>query len=123
MATKTPDVATPGVVLLPIHLAGQYTADRTAAARIKLPFKAMVLGVSASARASGGTTPTLAVDIQAGGTTILAAPIDVTAGAVAEGEIATDTVADEAILTVDLDIGGTNPTWDDLDVLVTLVRL
>lgn len=123
MPTQTPGLSTPGVFPLPIHLAGQHTADRTAVSRIKLPFPAKILGVSVSARASGGTTPTLAVDVQAGGTTILSAPISVTAGAVAEGTVATDTIADEAILTVDLAIGGTNPTWDDLDVLLTLVRI
>lgn len=120
--TPNLSVATPGVVLLPIHLQGQHTANVTAAARIKLPFPAKVLGVSASARASGGTTPTLTVDVLDDGVSMLSAPITVTAGAVAEGTVAAATVADESLLTVNLAIGGSTPTWDDIDVLVTLVR-
>lgn len=122
-ATATPTIATPGVQVIPLHIAGQQTADVAAAIRLKLPFKAKLLGVSASARASGGTDPTLAVDIQAAGTTVLSAPIAVTAGAVAEGTLATTTIADETVITVDLDLGGTSPTWDDITVLLTVVRL
>ena len=120
--TPNLSVATPGVVLLPIHLQGQHTANVTAAARLKLPFPAKVLGVSAAARASGGTTPTLTVDVLDDGVSVLSAPITVTAGAVAEGAVAAATVADESLLTVNLAIGGSTPTWDDIDVLVTLVR-
>jgi len=123
MAIKNLGVATPGVLLLPFHLQGQFTGDVTAAARLKLPFKARVLGVSAAARASGGTSPTLTVDVKEGGTTILTAPVAVTAGAVAEASVADAALADEAELTVDLAIGGSSPTWDDIDVLITLVRV
>src|SRR5690242_17422154 len=83
----TPNV-TPGagqVVVIPLHVSGQYTTTTAGVARFTLPFPAAVLGVSASARASGGTTPTLTVDVKEGGVTILSAPISVTAGAVAEG--------------------------------------
>lgn len=121
-ATPNIAVATPGVMVLPVHLQGQFTADVTAAVRIKLPFPAKVLGVSASARASGGTDPTLAIDVLDDGATILSAPISVTAGAVAEGTLAAPTIADESVLTVNLDLGGTDPTWDDVDLLITLIR-
>lgn len=121
-ATPNIAIATPGVMVLPVHLPGQYTASVTAVARIKLPFEAKVLGVSASARASGGTTPTLTVDVLDDGTTILSAPIAVTAGAVAEGTLAAPTIADESVITVNLAIGGTTPTWDDVDLLITLIR-
>ncbi|MBF0248038.1 MAG: hypothetical protein HQL36_08210 [Alphaproteobacteria bacterium] len=120
--TSNLSVSTPGVVLLPVHLQGQHTADVTAAARIKLPFPAKVLGVSAAARASGGTTPTLTVDVLDDGVSMLSAPIAVTAGAVAEGTVTSTAVGDESVVTVNLAIGGTTPTWDDIDVLVTLVR-
>ncbi|WP_316978044.1 hypothetical protein [Shumkonia mesophila] len=121
-ATPNIAVATPGVQIVPIHLQGQFTADVTAVVRLKLPFPAKVLGVSASARASGGTTPTLTVDVLDDGTTILAAPIAVTAAAVAEGTLAAPTIADESVITVNLVITGTNPTWDDIDVVITLIR-
>lgn len=120
----TPNV-TPGagqVVVIPLHISGQYTATTTAVARFTLPFPAAVLGVSASARASGGTTPTLTVDVKEGGVTILSAPIAVTGGAVAEGTVTDTVLADEAAITVDFTIGGTSPTWNDMVVLITLYR-
>lgn len=120
----TPNYSTaiPGVVVVPVHLSGQYTADVTAVAKIKLPFRAQIVGVSATARASGGTTPTLTVDVQDDGVTVLTAPVAITAGAVAEAALATATIADESIVTIDLAITGTTPTWDDIDVLLTLIR-
>ncbi|MGE0256907.1 MAG: hypothetical protein AB7N54_19960 [Alphaproteobacteria bacterium] len=121
-ATTNVPVAIPGVVLVPLSIEGQRTADVTAVVRFKLPFPARVLGVSATARASGGTTPTLTVDVLEAGTTILDDPIAVTAGTVAEGTVTDAVLADEAVITVNLAITGTNPTWDDITVLLTLVR-
>lgn len=123
-AADTPNysVATPGVVLLPVHLSGQYDADVTGVATVQLPFPARILGVSATARASGGSAPTLAVEVLDDGTTVLSAPIDVTAGAVAEGTLAAPVVADESEISIDLAFGGTSPTFDDIDILITLVR-
>ena len=121
-ATGNVAAGTPGVVLLPFHLDGQFTADTTAVVRLRLPFKAHVLGVSASARASGGTTPTLTVNVKDDGTTILSAPIAVTAAAVSEGTVTAPSIADESVITIDLVITGTSPTWDDVDVLITLFR-
>lgn len=115
-------IATPGVVLVPVHLQGQFTATVTSAATLKLPFPAKVVGVSATARASGGTTPTLTVDVLDDASSVLSAPISVTAGAISEGAVATAKIADESVLTIDLTIGGGTPTWDDVDVLLTLVR-
>lgn len=105
MSTTNFPVGTPGIHVLPFHLGGQHTASVTAAVRFKLPFRASLIGVSAAARASGGTTPTLTVDVQVAGASALSAPVAVAAGAVAEA------------------IGGTTPTWDDVDVLLTLVRV
>ncbi|MCC7487628.1 MAG: hypothetical protein IT529_21850 [Burkholderiales bacterium] len=120
----TPNV-TPGagqVVVIPFHISGQYTATTAAVVRFAMPFPCDVLGVGAAARASGGTSPTLTVDVLAGGTTILSAPIAVTAGAYAEGTVTTTAIADEAAMTVTLTIGGTSPTWNDITVLITVVR-
>ena len=125
MTTPNLSIAIPGVVLLPLHLPGQYTASVTAVARLKLPFAARVLGVSAAARDSGGTSPTLTVDIEDDGESILTSAVSVTEGAVAQASIdaAKAVIADESELTVDLAITGTTPTWDDVDVLLTLVRI
>lgn len=119
----TPNYA-PGydVVAIPITLAGQRTATAAAVAGFKLPFPAKVIGVSASARASGGTSPTLTVDVKEAGTSILSAPVSVTAGAYAEATVSDSALADEAAITVDLAIGGTSPTWDDITVFITVVR-
>ncbi|MEX2372411.1 MAG: hypothetical protein WD800_01285, partial [Dehalococcoidia bacterium] len=69
-----------------------------------------------------GTTPTLTVDVLEGGVTVLSAPIAVTAGTVAEGTITDANLADESTITVNLVITGTSPTWNDITVLLTLVR-
>lgn len=116
--------ASPGadVVVLPVHLPGQHTADAADIAAIKIPFEARVLGVSATARASGGTNPTLTVDVQEDGSSILSTPVAVTAGTVAEASVSDTVLADEATLTLDLAIGGTSPTWDDVTVLLTVIR-
>lgn len=121
---QTPNlsVAVPGVFVMPFHVSGQYTATTTAVVRFALPFPAQLVSAQASARASGGTTPTLTVDVKAGGTTVLSAPFAVTAGAVSFGTITTSALADEAAMTVDLTIGGTSPTWNDIVIVLTFVR-
>ena len=110
------------VEVLPFHISGQYTANTTAVVRFAIPFKARLVGASATARASGGTTPTLTVDVLEAGVTVLSAPISVTAGTVSEGTITDADLADEAVITVNLAIGGTSPTWNDITVLLTVVR-
>jgi hypothetical protein len=62
------------------------------------------------------------VDVKEGATSILSSAISVTAGTVAEGTVSDTSLADESTITVDLAIGGTNPTWDDITVLLTLRR-
>lgn len=111
------------VQALPFHISGQYTATTANVVKITLPYKAKLIGVSTTARASGGTSPTLTVDVKQGGSTVLSAPIAVTAGTVAEGTITTSTLADESTITVDLTIGGTSPTWNDISLVLTVVRL
>ena len=108
------------VQMVPLVISGQYTATTTGVVQIKLPFKARLVGVSATARASGGTSPTLTVNVKQGATSVLSAPIGITAGTVAEGTITSPQLADESTLTVDLTIGGTSPTWNDISVVLTL---
>ncbi|MBI1397067.1 MAG: hypothetical protein GC151_13910 [Betaproteobacteria bacterium] len=110
------------VVLIPIHVSGQYTASTTAVARYKMPFACTLIGASASARASGGTSPTLAVNVKEAGTTVLSSTMSITAGSVTEGTISDSAIADEAELTVDFTIGGSSPTWNDISILLTCVR-
>lgn len=121
---QTPNVAVGAgqVVVIPFHISGQYTASTTAVIRFAMPFPGTVLGVGASARASGGTTPTLTVDVRSGAATILSAPFAVTAGAYSQGTITTSNIPDENAITVDLAITGTTPTWNDITVLITVAR-
>lgn len=122
-ATANPSPASPGYMVLPLQISKQWTASTTAVVRFKSPFPCAVVNVYATARASGGTSPTLTVDVKEAGSTILSAPISVTAGTVNEGTISDAALADEAVITVDLTIGGTSPTWDDITVVLVLKRL
>lgn len=122
-ATTNPSPASPGYMVLPIHVSGQYTATAAGVVKFKMPFPATVVHASATARASGGTSPTLTVDVLEAGTTILSSAISITAGTVSDGTLSDTALADEAAVTVDLTIGGTSPTWNDITVLLVLKRL
>ena len=111
-----------GVQIVSLPIMGIYTATRTGIVTFQIPFKAKVLGVSAKARASSGTTPTLTVDVKEGGVSILSAPFSVYSSAVTEGTISDKTIADEATVTVDLTIGGGSPVWEDIMAILTLRR-
>lgn len=121
-ATQNYSLGTP-VTMLPIMISGQRTASVTNVAKFTIPAKMKLIGVTATARASGGTTPTLTVDVLAASTSLLSAPVAVTAGAVAEATIATSAIPDETVLNISLAITGTSPTWDDISVMLTLVPL
>jgi hypothetical protein len=121
--TPNPSPASAGYMVLPFQISQQYTATTTGVVRFNAPFPCRVMSVYASARASGGTAPTLTVDVKAAGTTILTTPVAVTAGAVSEAVISTPKITDEATITMDLNIGGTTPTWNDITILLVLKRL
>tara|TARA_R110002096_G_scaffold172484_6_gene346183 strand:- start:661 stop:1107 length:447 start_codon:yes stop_codon:yes gene_type:complete len=121
-ATQNYSTAVPGVVVIPLHLDGQFTATTNPVAKFAIPFGAKLIGVSANARASGGTSPTLTVDVEDDGTSVLSSAISITAGTISEGTIANATIADESVIEVVLTIGGSSPTWDDITVLMTVVR-
>ena len=111
-----------GVQVVSLPIMGIYTATRTGIVTFQIPFKAKVLGVSAKARASSGTSPTLTVDVKEGGTSILSAPFSVYSSAVTEGTVSDKTIADEATVSVDLTIGGTSPVWEDVTTILTIRR-
>lgn len=114
--------AAPGVVVIPLHISGQYTATTPNVARFQMPFRCRLIGVTVSARASGGTAPTLTVDLFDDTVSALSAPISVTAGTYGLGTITNPLVLDESVMTVDLTITGTTPTWNDITILITVVR-
>lgn len=121
-ATTNYAISQPGVVVIPFHISGQYTTSTTAVIKFAMPFKCRLIGVGANARASGGTSPTLTVDLLDDGVSTLSAAISITAGTYSEGTITNAVVADESVMTVNLAIGGTSPTWNDITVLITCVR-
>ena len=121
-ATPNVTVGAGQVVVIPFHISGQYTSSTTAVIRFAMPFPCTILGVGASARASGGTSPTLTVDLLKGGVSVLSSAFSVTAGAYSEGTVSTSAVADESAMTVNLAIGGTSPTWNDITVFITVQR-
>ncbi len=120
-ANYAPQIA--GLTVIPFHVSGQYTATTNGVIRFALPFRARVLSVQANARASGGTSPTLTVDVLNGATSMLTAPVAITAGTVAFASIATPVHADESTINVNFAIGGTSPTWNDITVVLTVMRV
>lgn len=126
-ATANPVPGSTGVMVLPLVF------DRTVAAvstptiaRIKLPFPARVLSVSASTETAdyASTDEVYTIDVLEAGTTILTAPIDMLAAdTVYDGAIADATLADESVVTVALDVAGTTPSITDVTVLLVLKRL
>lgn len=121
-ATPNYSIAVPGVVVIPFHVSGQYTATTSGVVRFAMPFKCRLVGIGASARASGGTSPTLTVDLLDDGVSSLSSPISVTAGSYTEGAVANAVIGDESVMTVNLTIGGTSPTWNDITILLTVLR-
>lgn len=123
-ATPNYALAIPGVVVIPFHISGQYTATTANVVKFNMPFKCRLVGVGATARASGGTTPTLTVDLKDDTVSVLSSAISITAGTYSEGTIVTanQPVLDESVMTVDFTIGGTSPTWNDITVFITVVR-
>ena len=108
--------------MVPLHCSRQLTATVTSLFAFQMPFKATLVEVSATARASGGTSPTLSIDVKEAGTTVLSSAMSITAGTVTVGTISDSSIADNAKITVDATIGGTSPTWDDITVLLTFER-
>lgn len=120
-ATTNPAVGSAGYQNFTFHISGQYTASTTAVVKFTMPYPCVINYAQATARASGGTSPTLSVVLKNGASTVSTiGPI--TAGTVAEGTLANTSVTDEAAMTVDLTIGGTSPTWNDMTVLFGCLR-
>jgi hypothetical protein len=115
-----------GIQVVPVTMNRAVTAvSAPVIARLQLPFKAQVLGVSSSCETAdyASTDEVYTIDVLEAGTTILSAPIDmVAADTVYEGTLADTTIADEAVVTVVLDVSGTTPSVEDVTVLLTLRR-
>lgn len=122
-ATANPSTASTGYEVIPIPVMGIYTSDRANLVTFKAPYPFYVTHVSAKARGSSGTTPTLTVDIKESGTSILSTPFSVYSSSVSEGTVSDKKLADESTITIDFNIGGTSPVWQDITILLGLKRL
>lgn len=121
-ATTNYSTAIGGVVVIPFNISGQYTATTASVVKFAMPFKCRLIGVGATARASGGTSPTLTVNLLDDTVSALSSAISITAGTYSEGTITNAVVADESVMTVDFTITGTSPTWNDITIFITAVR-
>jgi hypothetical protein len=115
----------PMLLTLPFTLNRQYTATTTNVARFRLPCDARLVDASFAVRASGGTSPTLTVDVQDDGTTLLTTPTAVTAaGGIQEASlVANPVIAKDSVISVNLAIGGTSPTFDDISGMLVFERM
>ncbi len=121
--TPNYSVATSSLMMMPFHVSGQYGSTTTGVIRYNTPFPVRLVGCYFNARASGGTSPTLTIDVKQGGTTLLTAPTSITVGTVSEcSVIAAPDVVDEAAITVDFTIGGSSPTWNDVTIVLVFLR-
>lgn len=126
-ATTNPPAGAAGYMVLPITMNRAVTSVSTPViARIKCPFPAAVVGVTASAETAdyASTDETYKIDVLEAGTTILSAPINMLAAdTVYAGTVTDSRIADEAVVTVTLDVAGTTPSVEDVTVLLVLKRL
>jgi len=104
---------------VPLTMTRQLTASLAGAFLFRVPVDSTLVSVGASARASGGTTPTLTVDVKEAGVSVLSAAFSVTAGSWSTGTISDSAIAAANNVTIDFTISGTSPTWDDITVLLT----
>lgn len=127
---NTPNGGARGYTMV-VQLSGDLTATTANLARVKLNGRHVVLGVDAIARASTGTGQSCALDLTVGGSSILAAPLAVTATAATSATMVNLTassgpyrpvIADEGILSVNATLAGTNPVFKDITLSVHLAR-
>ena len=104
---------------VPLTMTRQLTASLAGAFLFRVPVDSTLVSVGASARASGGTNPTLIVDVKEAGASVLSAAFSVTAGSWSTGTISDSAIAAANNVTIDFTISGTSPTWDDITVLLT----
>lgn len=123
MLTRNAEAATTNfppnvpVYALPMLLPGAYTSTTTPV-KFAIPYAARLVGFSAVA---GTVSGTMTIDLQAGGVSLLSAPITASTNIV-EATVATAAVADESTLTVVLTISGSNPTFSNVTIVPTFVR-
>jgi len=107
-----------------LHCSRQLTATVDPLFAFQMPTGATLIEASCFARSSGGTSPTLTIDIEDGGISVGGSfPQAVTVGAaniaVATPAAGSADIADNSAIEVVATVGGTTPTWDDITVAIT----
>lgn len=110
------------LVTMPVHI-GQATASASSVASFQVPAKMKLIGMSTTARAASGVTDTLTLNLRAGATSVISAPLAVSAVGVSEATITTSTIPDETVIHIDTAVGGTSPAWYDISVLLSLIPI
>lgn len=126
-ATTNPSPASPGYEILTVTFSRTVSAVSTPVmARFKMPFKFRVVSVTASCETAdyANTDEVYTVDVLEAGTTILSSGIVLAAAdTVYQGTVSDAALADEAVVTVTLDVVGTTPSITDVTVLLVVKRL
>lgn len=126
-ATVNPSPGSPGYMMLPITMnRAVTTVSAPVIARFQVPYGFTVVGVTASCETAdyASTDEAYKIDVKEGATSILSAPINMLAAdTVYAGTLADTAIADEAVVTVILDVAGTTPSVEDVTVLLVLKRI
>jgi len=126
-ATTNPSPGSPGYMVIPVTFSRTISAvSAPVMARIKLPFPAAVVSVTAACETAdyASTDEAYTVDVQEAGTSILSSAIDLAAAdTVYAGTVSDETLADEAVVTLVLDVSGTTPSVTDVTTTLVLKRL
>lgn len=110
------------LVTMPLYIPTA-TASASSVASFQVPAKMKLIGMSATARAASGVTDTLTLNLRAGATAAISAPLAVSSVAVSEATITTSTIPDETVIHIDTAVGGTSPAWYDISVLLSLIPI
>jgi len=105
---------------LTFGLPGATTASATNAFRFRVARDAILHQVQVSASAVSGTSPTLNAAVKRGATTLLTTANLTAAGTVATSPSSTIVLRTGNDITIDLNVGGTSPSFSNVNVVVVL---
>jgi hypothetical protein len=105
---------------LTFDLSGNTTANAANAFRFRVARDAILHQVQVSASAVSGTSPTLNAAVKRGAATLLTTSNLTAAGIVATSPSSTVVLRAGDDITIDLNVGGTSPSFSNVNVVVVL---
>lgn len=125
-AITTPPIAMPGVQVIPLTAWGNTVSSGTHTLfKLKLPFAAKLLGVSAwvghADLTTGDETYTMSISGSSAGNLVTPFAVN-TPAAVQEASVVNSAISDEETITISLATGGTTPAWTNATVALTVAR-